>query len=295
MHVNEETPTFSIGDVAEETGITPETLRVWERRYGKPVPVRLPSGHRRYTGDQVVWLRNVAEALARGIRAGSAMQMDATELQAHLTDESVSSEAAAAIERVLALVADYRGEALGSHLAGLADGMEIIDFIEERMAPIVRAIGRAWAEGRISVRHEHYFTAIASGVLNGMRAGMPRTRRRPRIVLATLEGEWHGIGLQMAALSVAAQGVSPHVLGVSTPIDDIAGAVVELSADMLGVSVSLATGGVENDRALAELRAKLPADVQVFVGGAGARRGRRGPRGLTYVTTCRELSSALAP
>ncbi|MDJ0522022.1 MAG: MerR family transcriptional regulator, partial [Planctomycetota bacterium] len=49
----------SIGEVAEATGLTPETLRIWERRYGRPVAVRLPSGHRRYTDEQIVWLRRV--------------------------------------------------------------------------------------------------------------------------------------------------------------------------------------------------------------------------------------------
>ncbi|MEC7923352.1 MAG: MerR family DNA-binding transcriptional regulator, partial [Planctomycetota bacterium] len=38
----------SIASVSRETGIGIETLRQWERRYGKPAPVRLPSGHRRY-------------------------------------------------------------------------------------------------------------------------------------------------------------------------------------------------------------------------------------------------------
>ena len=58
----------SIGDVAEATGISVDTVRVWERRYGKPKPVRLPSGHRRYTDAQIRWLRRVAEALAHGNR-----------------------------------------------------------------------------------------------------------------------------------------------------------------------------------------------------------------------------------
>ena len=38
-------------------------MRIWERRYGRPEAVRLPSGHRRYTDAQVTWLRRVAEAL----------------------------------------------------------------------------------------------------------------------------------------------------------------------------------------------------------------------------------------
>ena len=55
------TELYPIGTVADVTGVNPITLRAWERRYGKPRAVRLPSGHRRYTQDQVRWLRRIAE------------------------------------------------------------------------------------------------------------------------------------------------------------------------------------------------------------------------------------------
>jgi DNA-binding transcriptional MerR regulator len=44
---------LTIGAVADQTGVAPATLRSWERRYGFPVAVRVPSGHRRYTSDHV--------------------------------------------------------------------------------------------------------------------------------------------------------------------------------------------------------------------------------------------------
>jgi DNA-binding transcriptional MerR regulator len=44
---------MTIGRLAERTGLTPEVLRMWETRHGFPTPVRLPSGHRRYTEKDV--------------------------------------------------------------------------------------------------------------------------------------------------------------------------------------------------------------------------------------------------
>jgi len=49
------------------------------------------------------------------------------------------------------------------------------------------------------------------------------------------------------------------------------------------VSVSLATGGVDTDRQLADLRARLPVEVPLVVGGRGARGVRRGHRGIHYI------------
>ena len=55
-------------DIVQVTGFTEHAIRVWEKRYGKPVPERLPSGHRRYTHDQMQWLLQVKEALSQGHR-----------------------------------------------------------------------------------------------------------------------------------------------------------------------------------------------------------------------------------
>ena len=59
---------LSIGDICSETGLSADVVRVWERRYGFPVPVRLPSGHRRYRQADLHQLRLMAEAVAQGHR-----------------------------------------------------------------------------------------------------------------------------------------------------------------------------------------------------------------------------------
>ena len=58
---------LSIGDVVEATGLGEATLRAWERRYGFPVPSREPSGHRRYSVEDVERLLRVVEERDRGV------------------------------------------------------------------------------------------------------------------------------------------------------------------------------------------------------------------------------------
>ncbi|GAA5147380.1 hypothetical protein GCM10023340_19730 [Nocardioides marinquilinus] len=59
---------MSIGEVAELTGVSVATLRVWESRYGFPRPHRRASGHRRYDGDVVAAVRDVVRRRERGMR-----------------------------------------------------------------------------------------------------------------------------------------------------------------------------------------------------------------------------------
>jgi DICT domain-containing protein len=64
---------ISIREVARETGVSEGTLRMWETRYGFPEPLRLPSGHRRYTTDQIVQVRQVAHDREAGLSMKAAI------------------------------------------------------------------------------------------------------------------------------------------------------------------------------------------------------------------------------
>lgn len=59
---------LTIGDLARNTGVTPAVLRMWETRYGFPVPERLPSGHRRYAEKQIDLVSQVLRRRDAGIR-----------------------------------------------------------------------------------------------------------------------------------------------------------------------------------------------------------------------------------
>jgi DICT domain-containing protein len=65
---------LKIQHVAERAGISPATLRVWEERYGFPLPARLPSGHRRYTEDQADQVRAVLAAREAGMSLPAAIE-----------------------------------------------------------------------------------------------------------------------------------------------------------------------------------------------------------------------------
>lgn len=273
----------SIGDVAEATGLTPETLRIWERRYGRPRPVRLPSGHRRYTRRQILWLRSVAEALARGHRPAQIVPMDDAALAELLEVESGEPSTHLGVEEMLSAVAAMDRPAISQLLERWWQASTPLEFLEERLAPALEAIGRQWAEGQIGVRHEHFASEVISDVLRGLRHALPpASDDSPHILLATLSGELHGLGLQMAALLCAIRGLRHDLLGTDTPTEQIAEAARERGVDAVALSVSLSSGGVATDREIAALRDALPDATRLVVGGAGARRGRRGPRGVDY-------------
>ena len=59
---------LTIGDLAERTGLSPATLRMWEQRHGFPLPQRLESGHRRYLESDVAAVSDVVRRRDSGVR-----------------------------------------------------------------------------------------------------------------------------------------------------------------------------------------------------------------------------------
>ena len=143
--------------------------------------------------------------------------------------------------------------------------------------PIVPIAGGLIAALAIGTGVWWFFLRATPPVLNAVRptsveSGQP----------ATLSGESHGIGLQAVAILCALNEVTPRILGTNTPKVEIVGAVEDTGAAGVALSVSLATGGIQTDREIAELRKLLPEHVRLVVGGRGARGARRGPRGVEY-------------
>ena len=65
---------LSIKEVAEQTGLAPGTIRMWEQRHGFPGPRRTASGYRRYDPDDVETLRRARAHRQRGLSVSAALE-----------------------------------------------------------------------------------------------------------------------------------------------------------------------------------------------------------------------------
>lgn len=274
---------MSIGDLADLTGIRPDTIRVWERRYGRPVPIRLPSGHRRYSQRDARWLRRIAEALAMGYRPSRVVRMGEADLDALLFPAAQKHDDPKQLTRYLDLARNLRDQRLATEMRRALKRLGQKEFLVKVISPLLDAVGRSWADGELEIRQEHLLSEVVEDVLRAARASIQRPSKGPRVILATLSGESHSLGLQMAAVICRIAGVPTRILGGNTPPKEIAEAAEEVGAAAVALSVSLATGSVETDRTIRSLRGMLRQDIHLVVGGKGARGARRGPRGVTYL------------
>lgn len=265
-------PLLAMAAVARLTGVGQHTLRAWERRFGFPVPARLPSGHRRFTTDDVARLRLVKAALEIGHRASDVVPLSARELDRLLGLQPARPGVGFDNwhEQILARLRGFERETIFGMFHQASAQLGIRAFLRDKLTGLLEEIGRAWRERRIDICHEHALSEIASDYLRSLRTPLEFASSGRAVLLATLPGESHTLGLQMAALTVALAGRRVRILGANTPVGEIADAAARLNpaAVALGVTAATATGGTA--RAVAALRTILPSESELWIGGAGS-------------------------
>jgi MerR family transcriptional regulator, light-induced transcriptional regulator len=270
-----------IGVVATRTGLTPDVLRVWERRYGVVAPQRTPSGQRLYSDADVERLRLLQRATSHGRNISQLAGLDVDALR-HLvvSDEEAGADqlpapgaptdagawVVAALERTVRL--DASG--LEQLLRRLAAMWGTVAFLEDFAAPFFLRIGEEWHEGGLKPAHEHLASAVMRTVLASLVSDLSAATSAPRLLVATPADERHEIGALLVAATAASAGWRVTYLGADLPAGEIADAAAQAGARAVALSVVLPGDVARLAAELRELRSRLPAGVELLVGGGGA-------------------------
>jgi DNA-binding transcriptional MerR regulator/methylmalonyl-CoA mutase cobalamin-binding subunit len=274
-----QTTGHSISVASRLSGVPIETLRAWERRYGFPRPARKDGTQRRlYSEKDIARLRCVVRALGQGFRAGDVVRRRPEEIEALLAEAAPVAAAVVAPtslptvdQLVETLVADDV-TSFDSALRRLAGALGPRAFVTDVAHPLAVAVGDAWESGKLEVRQEHYASEALETQLRLALGGLQDVQGAPVIVLATLPGETHGLGLAMVALYAALSGAKPRILGTCTPVDQIAAAARALDADAVGLTITPASVTTELRAQVRALERSLPRRARLWLGGAGAER-----------------------
>lgn len=92
--VMEPRPLYGIGTVARLTGLKPDTLRVWERRYGLGATHKSVTGRRQYTQADLEHLQLIAALVNSGSRIGEIASTERKTLEMLLRSRGKSGRAA---------------------------------------------------------------------------------------------------------------------------------------------------------------------------------------------------------
>jgi DNA-binding transcriptional MerR regulator len=279
--MNEELKTpqmFTIGALSRATGVPPDTLRTWERRYGFPKPERTGTGHRRYSQATLERLRLVREALQLGHRAANVIHTELATLH-RLVAEAREAEVVdgepllnlRSIERWIELIRRFDGRGFERELRSSLAALGVPSFLAIRVAPFIQALGDRWADGLIGVRHEHFASERLSEFLVRQWRPLSDACSGPAVVCGTPAGERHALGLQMAAFTLALNDLRVVYLGADLPALEIAEAVTQHAARAVVLSAASGSDSTRLTAECATLREALGPEFPIIAGGAGFR------------------------
>ena len=297
---------LSIAAVERDTGIAKDTLRVWERRYGFPKPLRDANDDRVYPADQIEKLRLLKRLLDIGHRPGRIVPLPIETLRELATQGTQTYDHSATMpvitqddmNRYLDLLRSHQTEALRLALSTTLMNIGLDRFVIDIVAPLIKNIGDYWANGKIEIHEEHLFTEQIKHLLRTAINSVPRGHTgqnedlaRPRILLTTFPQEQHSLGLLMAEALLALEGCVCVSLGTQTPILEIAQAARAQKADIVALSFSTQINQNQVVDGLNELKSKLAPGVEIWAGGENHVLKRRAPDGIRVIEHLPDISN----
>jgi len=167
------------------------------------------------------------------------------------------------------LLAGERGKASELIIRAIDGGTSIRDIYLRVLKPCLYEVGRMWQTGRITVAHEHFFSAATQLIMSEL---YPRIHKQVAsngkvAVAACVEGELHEIGLRMVSDLLELEGWRTFYLGANTPALSVVEITREKKAQLLALSICLPSSGPALRGLISIARDKLGDEVKIVIGG----------------------------
>jgi MerR family transcriptional regulator, light-induced transcriptional regulator len=287
--------------VARRTGLTPEVLRVWEKRYGLVEPGRTRTGRRVYSDADIERLRLVHRATLAGRRVGEVCRLSTASLEALTREDERAARvtpmtplsgdaigdnapqmplkdaieagvqtASAIVEEAMEAVRDLDGSRLDAVLNRALMAAGATTFGEQIMAPLLRRIGEQWELGRLDPYSEHLSIEVIRRMICRVFFWSNPDRSAPAIIVTTPAGQRHEMGALLVACVAQTEGWQVLFLGPDLPARDIARAADQGKAEVVALSIVYPPDDPRLNSELTELRRQLRKDVSVLAGGGAA-------------------------
>lgn len=283
----------SIATVERDTGLSKDTLRMWERRYQFPRPQRDSNGERLYSRSQVERLRLIKRLMNQGHRPGKIMACSADELHEMVTEAPLTSDSSHDLGATLRLVRTHQISELRQHLAQILMKQGLQHFVIRTVAPLNQIVGDAWMRGELAVFEEHLYSEQIQATLRAAISNLYQPSDAPRILLTSFPNEEHRLGLLMVEALLTMEGATCVALGNEIPIPEIVQAALAHRADVIALSFS---GAFQTNVAVAglkDLRSGLSQDVAIWAGGSGMDRVRKPIPGVTVMRSLEQVLDVL--
>lgn len=281
-------PDYPLRTIVARTGLTPELLRAWERRYGVVRPRRSRGGQRRYSEADLHKLTLLRQATSAGHQIGILAGLDDAELarvarRARVAEgrreNSVGGEPdvhggahrmAEVLRPAFDAIERYDGPALERILRSATVTLGATILIDRLISLLLHEIGERWHAGRLSPAHEHLASSVIRRTLTWIAEASAPDSAAPAVVVATPQGEPHELGAALAHAVASTEGWRVIYLGADLPAEDIVQAARRTRARLIALSLVQSRPGAGPLREVRRLATLVPRRMDVVIGGVAA-------------------------
>lgn len=257
--------------VTRLTGLSADTIRVWERRYRAVNPERTDGGKRRYSSPQVRRLSLLRRATELGHTISEVANLNEDDLERIIASTRAPGpkpehgDFDQLIDDYLEVIAQFDVRRADEILTRTAAIMPPLAFSLQFILPLIRRVGDLWCTGDLAVAQEHIVSSQLRSLLGTLMRHVTPPIGASRIVVAAPEGHRHEFGAFVGAFIAASRGLEPIYLGADLPAEQIALATKRSGSDIVLLSVVRDC----SERELADLRrdlTRLAAVSEVWLG-----------------------------
>ncbi|MFL5710836.1 MAG: MerR family transcriptional regulator [Chloroflexota bacterium] len=273
---------YTIGQASARTGVSVQTIRAWERRYGVVAPIRTTAGYRLYDDAALRRLSVMRSLVTEGWRPSDAAD--------RLRDPTVDLET---VSRVSSRDADERlsDDLRPAHVAVTAfvdaarrvDGQAMERILDEAFAterfelamgrvvfPALTGIGHAWSVGDLDVAGEHAATEAVGRRLARFFDAARTGGGPPQVLVGMPPGGRHELGAYAFAVACRRAGLDVLYLGTDVPVDSWLRTTRETVIPVVVLGV-VTTADATAAAAVVDALAMLDRPPVCFGGGPAAR------------------------
>ena len=266
----------SIQQAALQSGLSPHTIRAWERRYAALTPQRTLSNRRLFSDEDIAKLVLLRKAVQAGHSIGRIAGLPSEELQRLIAEISVLDSAEAItpslppdslLDEGMRAIDRLDAWALEHFFVRSASSLGTAAMIDQVVVPLLKRLGEGWNDGSVRIANEHMASMVLRTYLLRTLGSFQPPLPAPCLVVTTPVGQHHEFGALLTAVTAALLGWRVLYLGTNLPAEEIAGAVQRSGAVAVALSIVYPPDDPGLSEELITLRKSLGDEVPVLVGG----------------------------
>jgi len=278
------TPRHPIGVVSRRTGLKPDLIRAWERRYGAVAPGRSETRRRFYSDEDIERLLLLRRVVNTGRGISQVAGLSNPELEALIQAEpSPARTYAQPVQATSTGNLDEVAEAFLNRCLAAAQRLDVREMeieldrasvlfsrthlLERLLVPLMRRIGDLWHQGTLRPIHEHMASSAVRSFLGSLQGAYDPEISAPHVVVTTPARQRHELGALLAAATAAGEGWQVTYLGPDLPPEEIAAAALQKGARAVALSITYPPDDPMLMDDLRRLRRLLDAQTALIVGG----------------------------